>query len=140
MDRQHIWAIIDFSDMASPATKDHHAVSGHAQNGGYLRVWWTLDEKMKSGAVSVKIVSQELLLRGDPIIQVEPMRAAPLLEKLVGTFRHCRLNDLQVLFIFALDCDHPVVATLSGVSLHLCPPVPSIFDTWHPEHFYSTLA
>jgi hypothetical protein len=107
--------------MASMAAKNNHAASCQAENRGHFRIPRALDTKVKLGTVPLEVIQQKLLLRDHPIIQVGAMQAATLLEKLVSTFSYCRLNNLPVLFIFALNRNHPIVAALSSVSVHSLP-------------------
>jgi hypothetical protein len=114
----HVWPIARLSNMACVATKNNQAVSRQAQNSSYLRIPRTLNDKMKCRGVSIKVVTQQFLLGSDPVIQVETMYAATVLEKLVGPSGDCRLDDLLVLFVSTLDRNYPVVSTLLGTSLH----------------------
>jgi hypothetical protein len=118
MNGYHFWPIVRFPDMACAAAKNNQAVSRQAQNGSYLRIPRTLNDKMKCRGVSIKVVTQQFLLGSDPVIHVEAVSVATLLEKLVGASGDCRLDDLLVSFVSTLARNYPIVSTLFGVSLH----------------------
>src|SRR4029077_12046263 len=100
------------------AAKSNHAMSCHAKNRGHLRISRRFNEAVKLGGVPAKVVLQKFLLGPNPVLEIRPMYATAPFEKLVGTFGDCRQDDLLVLFVSAFDRNHPVVAALSGLSLH----------------------
>jgi hypothetical protein len=100
------------------APKDYQAVCRQAQDRDHLRISRGLNKKAKLGSVPIKVITQEFLLRGHPVIQVKAMLAATPLKNLVGTSGDCRPDNLLMLLPATLDRNHPVVAALSGLLLH----------------------
>src|ERR1700688_2638927 len=100
------------------AAKSNYAMSCHTKNRGHLRISRRFNEAVKLGRVPTKVVLKKFLLGTNPVLQIKAMYATAPFEKLVGTFGDCRQDDLLVLLVSAFDRNHPVVATLSGLSLH----------------------
>jgi len=50
------------------AMKYQKAATGDAENCGYVRVSWTVDENTESGAIAVQILMDNLLLGDYPIL------------------------------------------------------------------------
>jgi hypothetical protein len=109
MDGKYFRPVIPFADMPGMTSKNDQAVGCQTQNGGHLRISRTLNKKAKSGSVSIKVITQEFLLRGHPVLLVKAMLAAMLLKNLVGTSGDCRPDNLLMSLPAALDCYHPVV-------------------------------
>jgi hypothetical protein len=86
MDGLYVWATIRFANISCAE----------------------LDKDVKTGGVSINFFAEEFLLSGQPIIELEAMRAPTFLKNLVSALNDCRENDFLMLFIGALDCDYPV--------------------------------
>jgi hypothetical protein len=108
MDGKHVWLVIPFADMSGMTAKNNQAVSCQAQNSGHLRISRALNKKAKLGSVPIKVITQEFLLRGRPVVQVKAMLAATPLKNLVGTSGDCRPDNLLMLLPATLDRNHPV--------------------------------
>ena len=111
------------ADMPGMIAKNYQAVSCQAQNRSHLRISRALNKKVKFGGVPIKVIPQELLLRGHPVIQVKAMLAATPLKNLVGASGDRRLDNLLMPIPAALDRNYPVVKTRSNGSVHSSPPL-----------------
>jgi hypothetical protein len=108
MNGKYVRPAISFADMSGMSAKNDQAVSCQAQNGRHLQVPRALKEKVKSGRVAIKVITQEFLLRGRPVIQVRAMQAATLLKDLVGASGDCRLDNLLMSLPGTVDRNYPV--------------------------------
>jgi hypothetical protein len=131
MDRKYFRPVIPCADMPGMTSKNDQAVGCHTQNSCHLRISRTLNKKAKFGSVPIKVITQEFLLRGHPVLLVKAMLAAMLLKNLVGTPGDCRLDDFLMSLPAALDRYYPVVQTLSAPSIHLSTSVPPTFLITH---------
>jgi hypothetical protein len=118
MDGMHVRRVITFARMPGMAAENYQAVSRQAQNSGHLGISRALNKKAKLGSVPIKVIAQEFLLRGRPIIQVKAVLAATSLKNLISASSNYRLDNLLMLLPATLDCNYPVVGTLSGLVLH----------------------
>jgi hypothetical protein len=109
MDGKHIRPVIPFANMPGMIAKNDQAVSCQAQNRGHLWISRALNKKVKFGSVSVKVVPQEFLLRGRPVIQVKAMLASPPLKDLEGASVDTRVDNLLMPLPAALNRDYLVV-------------------------------
>jgi hypothetical protein len=109
MDGKYVRPVIPLADMPGMIAKNYQAVSCQAQNRSHLRISRALNKKVKFGGVPIKVIPQELLLRGHPVIQVKAMLAATPLKNLVGASGDCRLDNLLMPISAALDRNYPVV-------------------------------
>jgi len=131
MDRKYFRPVIPFADMPGMTSKNDQAVGCHTQNSRHRRISRALNKKAKFGSVPIKVITQELLLRGHPVLQVKAMLAAVLLKNLVRTSGDCRLDNLLMSLTAALDRYYPVVQTLSAPSIHSSTSVPPSFLITH---------
>jgi hypothetical protein len=104
------------------APKDYQAVCGQAQNRGRLWISRALKEKMKCGPISIKVIAQEFLLCGHPVLEVEAMLAATCLKNLIRAFSDRRLDDLPVAILIVLDSDYAICKALSSSPVHTSTP------------------
>jgi hypothetical protein len=116
--------IIRFGDKSGIAAKDYQAVCRQAQDRSYLRISRALKKKVKCGRISIKVIAQEFLFCRHPVLEIEAMLAAAFLKNLISAFSDCRLDDLLVSILAALDSDYPIVETLLSGPVHTNTP-------WH---------
>ncbi len=131
MDGKYVRPAVPFADMTGMTAKNDHAVGCHTQNGRNFRISRALNKKAKIGSVPIKIIMQEFLLRGHPVIQIKAMQAATLLKNLVSASGDRRLDNLLMPFPAALDRYYPVVRTLSAALIHSSTLVPLSFLITH---------
>jgi hypothetical protein len=105
VDGKYLRAIPRFADKSYLTPKYYQAACRHTQDRSHLQISRALNKKVKFGRISIKVVSQEFLLRCLPVLEVEAMFAAAFLKNLKGTFGDRRLDDLLMWIFTALDDD-----------------------------------